>query len=202
MMDGELETQLHELRQAVDDARAGTADGGALLSALLTLHGLREELNRWEPELITAARAERVSWAALAPALGVASRQAAERRYLRLRPSETGESTGEGRVDAQRDRRAGDRAVTAWARRQATVLRQLAAHVSGAEGMPAGGRRAAANLAEALGEDDAAALLAPLAATHRYLAGHTDLADRVAAVGKQSDNVRQQAIAERRHKPQ
>lgn len=43
-----------------------------LLGALASLRSLREQLTGWEPELIAAARSEGVSWAALAPALGVA----------------------------------------------------------------------------------------------------------------------------------
>ena len=82
-----------------------------VLASLEVLRHLREELAGWEPELITAARDQGASWARIAPALGVTSRQAAERRYLRLRPTENGEKTGEQRVRAERDKRAGDRAV-------------------------------------------------------------------------------------------
>ncbi|MFF4596360.1 HSP18 transcriptional regulator [Amycolatopsis sp. CA-161197] len=187
--------------QAVTDARAGAADGEQLLAALSALHALRASLAEWEPELITAARVAGVSWAALAPSLGVTSRQAAERRYLRLQPSATGEETGEGRIDAQRDRRAGDRAVSEWARRNAAVLRQLAAHVTAAEGMSAAGRRAAAGVARALAADDASALLEPLAATRRHLvAGHADLAGRVGDVDAESGRVRDEAISDRRRR--
>ena len=105
----------------VTAARADTADREQLLTALTGLRLLRDELAAWEPELITAARAVGASWVALAPALGVASRQAAERRYLRLQPSHTGEKTGEARVDAERGRRAGDRAVAEWARRNSAI---------------------------------------------------------------------------------
>ncbi|MFI5615666.1 HSP18 transcriptional regulator [Amycolatopsis sp. NPDC051903] len=187
--------------QAVVDARAGDADGELLLTALGALHSVRATLNEWEPELITAARAAGVSWAALAPTLGVTSRQAAERRYLRLQPSVTGEATGEGRIDAQRDRRAGDRAVSDWARRNAAVLRQLAAHVTAAEGMSAAGRRAAAGVAKALAADDASALLEPLAAARRHLlAGHAELAGRVGDIGAETGRVRDEAISDRRRR--
>lgn len=187
--------------QAVTDARIGAAGGEQLLAALSALHALRASLAEWEPELITAARVAGVSWAALAPSLGVTSRQAAERRYLRLQPSATGEETGEGRIDAQRDRRAGDRAVSEWARRNAAVLRQLAAHVTAAEGMSAAGRRAAAGVARALAADDASALLEPLAATRRHLvAGHADLAGRVGDVDAESGRVRDEAISDRRRR--
>ncbi|WP_218920461.1 hypothetical protein [Lentzea guizhouensis] len=107
-------------------AAPGTAN--EVLAALMLLRELRDELSGWEPQLIEAARALGTSWADLAPALGVASRQAAERRYLRVR--RTGEGgTGDERVQAERDRRAGDKAVTAWARENAGVLRVLAAQV-------------------------------------------------------------------------
>ncbi|QRP50068.1 HSP18 transcriptional regulator [Amycolatopsis sp. FDAARGOS 1241] len=189
------------VRRTVEDARGGGADGERLLAALTALHELRAALAGWEPELITAARAAGVSWAGLAPALGVTSRQAAERRYLRMQPSVTGEPTGEGRIDAQRDRRAGERAVSDWARRNAAVLRQLAAHITAADGMTAAGRRAAKGVAQALGDDDAAALLGPLAAARRHLgAGHAELADRVDAIGEQTGRVRDEAISDRRRR--
>src|SRR3954454_3421946 len=125
---------VRRLHEAVTAARARAADHEQLLAALAVLRLLREELAAWEPELITAARAAGASWVALAPALGVASRQAAERRYLRLRPSDTGEATGEARVRAERDRRAGDRAVAGWARENSATLRELAGQVSAATG--------------------------------------------------------------------
>src|SRR3569833_4286339 len=75
---------LRRIHQAVEAARAGAADQDRLLSALAGLRVLREALARWEPELITAARAAGASWVALAPALGVASRQAAERCFFLL----------------------------------------------------------------------------------------------------------------------
>src|SRR3954453_13343650 len=74
-----------------------------LLQALSTLRELRDDLTRWEPTLIEAARDRGASWAELAPALGVASRQAAERRYLRLKPNEDDPAlTGEQRILAIR----------------------------------------------------------------------------------------------------
>ncbi|NBH04990.1 HSP18 transcriptional regulator, partial [Amycolatopsis sp. SID8362] len=53
-------------------ARAGSAAPDDVLGALTRLRALRDQLGSWEPELIAAARAGGVSWAALAPALGVA----------------------------------------------------------------------------------------------------------------------------------
>src|SRR5437763_16030294 len=70
-----------------DEDETGVTDA---LAALTLLRHLREELAEWEPRLIAAAREHGASWIQLAPALGVASRQAAERRYLRPRPDRTG----------------------------------------------------------------------------------------------------------------
>src|SRR5262245_48264315 len=60
-------------------------DGPQLLIALTELRRLRDQLARWEPTLIAAARDQGVTWTDLAPALGVSSRQAAEARYLGLK---------------------------------------------------------------------------------------------------------------------
>jgi hypothetical protein len=156
------------------------------LAALTLLRHLREEYAAWEPRLIAAARASGASWIQLAPALGVASRQAAERRYLRLRSDELGAaSTGEQRVQATRDRRAGDRAVVRWARENAVGLRQLAAQVS--ESL----REKGSAVATALGQDDTAALLGPLAeARSRVQVTRPDLAGRIDAMTEQSEQAR------------
>jgi hypothetical protein len=183
---------------AVADARTGAADSERLLAALVALRALREEISAWEPELITAAREAGVSWTALAPALGVASRQAAERRYLRLQPSRTGETTGEARVDAQRARRAGDRAVADWARQNSASLRKLAGQVSALHGLGAVAQERATRLGEALGDDDPAALLSPLAAAQPHLGDqHSDLAQQVGAITERTDEVRRDAAHRR-----
>jgi hypothetical protein len=151
---------------------------------------LREEISGWEPELITAAREAGVSWALLAPALGVTSRQAAERRYLRLQPTLTGEATGEGRVQVTRDGRAGDRAVSQWAQRNAAVLRGLAGQVSALPDLDAHSRRHA----DRVHEDPPATCARPhrrgfhLSAVgervvHSGVAATTDAALRVAGPG-------------------
>ena len=179
------------IQGALADIRAGTATAGDVVAALTVLRRLREELSGWEPELITAAREQRVSWAALAPALGVTSRQAAERRYLRLQPSETGERTGEERVRAQRDRRAGDRAVAAWARDNAAVLRQLAGQVSALRGLPKRAQHHIDLVGQALGDDDPANLVSPLADTHSHLtATHARLAAQVQSLTDQATQIR------------
>lgn len=162
------------------------APADQVLTALEVLRHLRDHLATWEPELITAARAAGASWAELAPALGVASRQAAERRYLRLRPSTTGETTGEGRVRAERDRRAGDRAVATWARENSASLRELAGQVSAATGP--------STVRDALGDDDPAALLTPLADAQADLAtDHATLAARIGSITEHTDQLRRGA---------
>src|SRR5439155_5771979 len=87
-------------------ARPGTVGSTDVLAALVELRAVQDQLAAWEPLLIGAARDRGASWAAIAPALGVASRQAAERRYLRLNPHATDPDgmTGEQRVQAARDR--------------------------------------------------------------------------------------------------
>jgi hypothetical protein len=169
--------------ETVRETAASPGDANQVLAALMLLRQLRDELSGWEPQLIEAARALGTSWADLAPALGVASRQAAERRYLRVR--RTGESgTGDERVQAERDRRAGDKAVAAWARENAGVLRMLAAQV---------GPHSAA-VQQALGSEDAASLLAPLAEAGPELrAGQPGLADQIAQIGLRTDQVRTDA---------
>ncbi|UOZ05707.1 HSP18 transcriptional regulator [Amycolatopsis sp. WQ 127309] len=187
---------LGRIHEAVAAARAGTADQDQLVTALSGLRLLRDELAGWEPELITAARAAGASWVTLAPALGVASRQAAERRYLRLQPSSTGERTGEARVDAERDRRAGDRAVADWARRNAAVLRQLAGRVSALDGLAPAAQASADRLGVALGDDDPANLLPPLAAARPHLTG--DLGTRVGEISAEAARLRRAAAGNRR----
>jgi len=190
---------VRRIHEAVTAARGGAADQDSLLAALAGLRLLREELAAWEPELITAARAAGASWVTLAPALGVASRQAAERRYLRLQPSNTGERTGEARVDAERDRRAGDRAVADWARRNSAILRQLAGRVSALHGLGPAAQETADRLGAALGDDDPATLLPPLAEARPHLAAeHAGLAHELGEISEQTDQLRRDAAGNRR----
>ncbi|WP_433274133.1 hypothetical protein ACQPZF_20905 [Actinosynnema sp. CS-041913] len=165
-MIGDYET----VREAVDGE-------GDVLAALVLLRRLRAELAEWEPRLIAAAREQGTSWARLAPALGVASRQAAERRYLRLR-ADLGD-TAEGRVRAERDRRAGERAVRQWALENAESLRDL------------GGRVAAVDVVvrRALAEDDSAALVGPLAEAADRVAD-PELAAEIRSVAEAADAAR------------
>jgi hypothetical protein len=164
------------------------------LAALLLLREVRAQLAGWETGLIETAREAGASWADLAHPLGVASRQAAERRYLRLRPGVPG-TTGEQRVQATRDRRAADRAVTAWARGNASDLRQLAGQVVALTGLPTEAR---VPLVLALGHDDAAGLIDPLARARDHLAAdHSELIARIDTLTHRADQVRAPGNGER-----
>ncbi|MFC8084207.1 type III effector protein [Streptomyces sp. NPDC057340] len=164
------------------------------LAALLLLRQVRARLAGWETGLIETARSAGASWADLARPLGVASRQAAERRYLRLRPGAPG-STGEERVQAARDRRAADRSVTAWARGNAGDLRQLAGQVTALTGLPAEARTP---LLQALGQNDAGGLIGPLARARDHLAAdQSELITRIDTLTRHAEQIRASAEGER-----
>ncbi|MFE0868278.1 type III effector protein [Streptomyces rochei] len=195
------EAALAAIERAVhtaQDQQSAPRDGSDVspdqaLAALLLLREVRDQLAGWETGLIETAREAGASWAELAHPLGVASRQAAERRYLRLRPGAPG-TTGEQRVQATRDRRAGDRAVTTWARGNAAGLRQLAGQITAVDGLPAEAR---APLVQALGQDDAAGLIAPLAGARDHLAAdHGELAARIDDLTHHTDRLRRVRPAE------
>src|SRR5690348_2838010 len=154
---------LHAIDDALHAARhegpgtAETHDVGPeqALASLLLLRQVREQLAGWETGLIETARDAGASWADLAHPLGVASRQAAERRYLRGRPGPAG-TTGEQRVQATRERRAADRALAAWARRNAADLRRIAGQITALTELPAAARGPVSQLDAALAQDDPA----------------------------------------------
>ncbi|WP_331747226.1 HSP18 transcriptional regulator (plasmid) [Streptomyces sp. NBC_00853] len=161
------------------------------LAALLILREVREELAGWESGLIETARGHGASRADLAGPLGVSSRQAAERRYLRLRPGTPG-STGEERVQATRDTRAADRTVTAWARGNAADLRRLASQITALTDLPASAKDAVGDLNLALADNDAARLVRPLTATRTHLRPQdAELAARIDALTLHTDQLRQ-----------
>jgi hypothetical protein len=187
-------------RSGRDERAAEAGSSQSTLDALAALHRLRERLQTWEPVLIEGARAEGASWAQLAPVLGVTTRQAAERRYLRLKPSADPALTREERVQAARDERAGDRAVAAWARENASELRQIAGQVSALTRLSAAGRRDAKALATSLTDDDPSSLVGPLADMHEHLVEeHVTLAAQVEAVGRKVGKVRRET--QRRREP-
>ncbi|MFC9279546.1 type III effector protein [Streptomyces collinus] len=161
-------------------APSGTGPERALASLLLLRH-VREQLAGWETGLIETARDAGASWADLARPLGVASRQAAERRYLRNRPGPAG-TTGEQRVQATREHRAAQRSTSAWARDNAADLRRIAGQITALTDLPTAARRPVRELDAALGQDDPAALVAPLNAARPHLEAHPDLAARLDAL--------------------
>ncbi|MEE1813915.1 type III effector protein [Streptomyces sp. SP18ES09] len=177
---------LHTIDDALRDARLkaptpSDPDPGpeAALASLMLLRQVRERLAGWETHLIETARDAGASWADLAPPLGVASRQAAERRYLRGRPGPAG-TTGEQRVTATRQARAADRTTAARARHNAADLRRLAGQITALTDLPTTARRPLTELHEALAQDDPADLIAPLTAARPHLlAAHPDLAARL-----------------------
>jgi hypothetical protein len=175
------------------------ADAAAVLDALVFLRWAQARLAGLEPVLIEAARSAGCSWQELAPVLGVASRQAAERRYLRLVPATAAQegTTRDDRVRAERDRRAAHRAVTRWANDNTADLRRLAGQVTALTDL---GDSAAADLDRlhrALGDPDAAALPALLAGAHRHLGAHPELAGQIDAIQDHTDRIRRQTQRKR-----
>ncbi|MFF5973884.1 type III effector protein [Streptomyces sp. NPDC012769] len=179
------------------DPSARTSSEEAL-AALLLLRELREQLAGWEPGLIEAARDAGASWADLAHPLGVTSRQAAERRYLRVRPGKAG-TTAEQRVQATRDRRAADRSVTAWAHGNAADLRRLAGQITALDSLPLPLRE---DLDQALADNNPAQLLDPLSRTHAHLAArHPELAERVGTLTRRTTDLRNESDQRRSTAP-
>ncbi|MFH9726048.1 type III effector protein [Streptomyces sp. NPDC017254] len=172
---------------ALRDAQHETPDPAGpgpeqALASLMLLRRVREQLAGWETGLIETARDAGASWSDLAAPLGVASRQAAERRYLRGRPG-TGGTTGEQRVTATRQARAAERATATWARANAADLRRIAGQITALTHLAPEARSAQIALHAALGTADAAELIAPLAGMRPYLdAHHTALAESLRAL--------------------
>ncbi|WP_030398350.1 hypothetical protein [Kitasatospora purpeofusca] len=191
-IDDAVRTAREPGRPADQDTREGGAEQA--LAALVLLRELRTQLADWEAPLVETARAAGATWADLAQPMGVASRQAAENRYLRLRPTKSpsaGAETGAERVKAVRDRRAADRAVTAWARNHAADLRVLAAQVAALADLSPQARPALADLTTALGTPDPVGLIAPLAAMRPHLGtGHPHLAARLDDLTRHTDQLR------------
>ncbi|WP_406396517.1 hypothetical protein [Streptomyces sp. NBC_00887] len=100
-----------------------------VLASILVIRALREKLAEDERRLIATARSKKVTWARLAEALELRSRQAAERRYLQLRTDmdelHGSTLTQEERIEYARDQR-DRRAERAWAVSNATTIRELA----------------------------------------------------------------------------
>ncbi|BFV58348.1 DUF3156 family protein [Kitasatospora sp. CMC57] len=165
------------------------------LGALLLLRELRSQLAGWEAGLVETARDAGATWADLARPMGVASRQAAENRYLRLRPATAGTpdgaATGVERVKAVRDRRAAERSITAWARDNAADLRILAAQITALTDLGSSAGPELAALRTALAATDAAELVHPLAAMRPHLGfDHGDLGTRLDTLARHTDRLR------------
>ena len=180
------------VQQSGVDARP--VSGAELLDALVLLRWAQTELAGLEPVLIAAARAAGISWQALAPALGVASRQAAERRYLRSvsAPTDQPGDTRDDRVQAERDRRAARRAVTQWANDNTADLRRLAGQITALTDLGEAATSDLAQLHRALGDPDATALPDLLAATHQHLPDHPDLAAQIETITTHTNQIRHQ----------
>jgi hypothetical protein len=179
--------------EGVESTGRDGAGAAQMLAALTKLHAVQNQLAAWEPLLIGAARAEGASWAAIAPVLGVASRQAAERRFLRLNPHSADRvgMTGEERVQAARDRRAGQRAVSRWADANAAELRRLAAQIAALEDLDPTTQNSVDQVFDALGDADTAALLGLLVKAEPHLQEtHPHLAGEIAAIGRTTDRLR------------
>jgi hypothetical protein len=173
------------------------------LPALRHLHLLRAAIDALEPELIDAARHAGASWQALAPALGVASRQAAERRYLRLIPATTEQagSTRDQRVQRVRDLRAGTRAVNGWANDNTADLRRLAAQITALDDLDPTSTEHIDRLNGALGATDAVALPELLAAVRQHLDNHPALARQIDTVTADTARVRHETQQHRDSRP-
>ena len=74
-----------------------------ILAELARLRTVRQDLDRAERELIEEAREQGVGWARIAESLGLATRQAAEQRLLRLSAG-TSRDPSHGRVLRQEQR--------------------------------------------------------------------------------------------------
>ncbi|WP_249998335.1 hypothetical protein [Actinoplanes sp. M2I2] len=173
-----------------------------LLDSLVLLRWAQSELAAVEPVLIAAARAAGVSWQSLAPALGVASRQAAERRYLRSTSADPDrpDATRDARVQAERDRRAAHRAVTRWANDHTADLRRLAGQVTALTDLGGAATETLGRLHDALGDADAAALPGLLAEAQPHLPRHPELAAQIDAVTERAAEIRRRP-ARRRDEP-
>jgi hypothetical protein len=182
----------HAVQQPTVDRPPPSA--AELLDALVVLRRAQTELSSLEPVLIAAARATGVSWQALAPALGVASRQAAERRYLRSvsAPTDQPGDTRDDRVQAERDRRAAHRAAAQWANDNTADLRRLAGQVTSLTGLGEAATGDLAQLHQALGDPDATALPDLLAAAHQHLPDYPDLAAQIEAITVRTEQIRRQ----------
>ncbi|WP_327593376.1 type III effector protein [Streptomyces chartreusis] len=169
-------------QEASDSPQAPGPEPEQALASLMMLRHVREQLAGWETGLIETARDAGASWADLAHPLGVASRQAAERRYLRGRPGPAG-TTGEQRVQATRERRAARRTTATWARDNAADLRRIAGQITALTDLPDAAGNSLSLLHAALAQDDPAELIHPLQDARPHLTTtHPELASQLDAL--------------------
>jgi hypothetical protein len=123
---GQRVTDTSQVRGAVTRALARDPhDRAELLTALTRIPDLRAEIDALERAAIDAARAEGASWAAIAEALGLTSRQAAEQRRLRLDDPQRGRDAAKTRRRQIRQRTIDTPYVTELRSAVATVRNAL-----------------------------------------------------------------------------
>ena len=117
---------------------------------------------------------------------------------IRLSARRTGEPTGEARVNAERAKRAGDRAVTAWARANSGALRRLAGQISAPTGLATPAQQRIDHVQAALADNDPATLLSPLADSATHLeATHAALAAEINTITEHTERLRHQRRRQR-----
>ena len=95
-------------------------------------------------------------------------------------------------MQAERDRRAGHRAVAQWANDNTADLRRLAGQITALTDLDDDAESPIRRLHHALADPDATALPVLLADTQRYLPDHPDLAAQVDSVTVHTERVRRQ----------
>lgn len=198
---------------AVVEATAAAATGsepdrgGAtideLLAALALLRWLSSRVDELEPVLIGAARNSGATWQSIADCLGLASRQAAERRYLRLLP-ESADNPGptrDDRVRGRRDRRAGERAAIEWADDHAADLRGLAGQVAALRDLDQAASDDIGRLHHALGATDARSLPDLLGSIREHLRRHPELVAAIDTMTARVAEVRRHTQRQRDDRP-
>ena len=99
--------------------------------------------------------------------------------------------TGEQRVQAARDRRAGERAVTQWARNNAARLRRLAAQITALDDLDPATQESLDRILHALGNSDTATLLRHWPKPEQNSrTSHPTLAGQVADINVTADQLR------------
>ena len=112
-------------------------------------------------------------------------------------PTDQPGDTRDGRVRAERDRRAGHRAVAQWANDNTADLRRLAGQITALTDLDDDAADAVGRLHRALADPDATALPALLADTQRHLRDHPDLAGQIDSVTASTEQVRRQTKQKR-----